>query len=526
MKHSTLKNTLIRELASDPSYLNPVLANDNPSFQVVRLIYDNLLDIDESPNSNLVGRLAEKWAVSEDKLTVTFYLRRGVTWHDGKPFTAEDVKFTFDTAMRDDIPALLMKSTVETLERVEVIDPHVVKFYFKHPFSPGLLNVGQTFIIPKHRLDDKGLIQEKLSRNVSGQVTFLTTEYNRKPIGTGAYIFQEWKTNQHIKLTANKAYWNPDLSPKIRNVTIKIIPNRTTAFNVLQKGNLDVFRARAIHYLHFARLTSLHQDFLAEKISQPSYYYIGWNMRSERPFFSDQRVRMAMTHALDRKAFVEKAGYGLAEILTGPFYYKSWAYNPNLEAIPFDLNKAAQLLDAAGWRDHDADGILDKNGRKFEFELLISSGSPTFAQLAAIVQANLKSLSIEVLIRVYEWSVYLSKSNKGEFDALIGGWVLGVDPDPYSIFHSSQITTGNNDIGYDNKKIDALLEAGRQEYDRQKRQQIYWQIHQIIHDEQPFTFVYTRMETYILSKRIEGYLVSPYGLFAFYPGPLNWSLRN
>ncbi|MFC1851158.1 ABC transporter substrate-binding protein [candidate division CSSED10-310 bacterium] len=261
------------------------------------------------------------------------------------------------------------------------------------------------------------------------------------------------------------------------------------------------------------------------KVSATIYFYIGWNMRPERKFFLDKRVRKAMTYALDRKSFVEKAGYGLAIISTGPFLFKSWAYNPRIDPWPFDLDKAAELLHLAGWVDQDGDGILDRAGLKFKFELLLPSGAPTFVQLASIIQANLKNLSIEVIIRVLDWSVYLDKTHRGEFDACLGGWLMGIDPDPYSMWHSSQIGAGNNDIGYVNEEVDRLLIAGRSEFERQKRQKIYWKIHKIIHEEQPCTFIYTKMETYILSKRIQNYEISPFGLFDFFPGQLAWSFE-
>jgi len=226
--------------------------------------------------------------------------------------------------------------------------------------------------------------------------------------------------------------------------------------------------------------------------------------------------------AIDRTSFIEEMLHGLGRIITGPFYLKSWAYNTSIKPIPYDLEKAAATLASAGWVDRDGDGILDKDGVAFKFELLISPGP---AQLAPLIQANLKKLSIEVTIRTFEWSVYLQRISSGDFDAAQGGWYLAVDPDPYAIWHSSQIEEGNNDSGFVNHEVDRLLEQGRREFDRAKRQKIYWKIHEIIHDEQPYTFIVTPMETYILSKRIKNYHISPYGLFGFIPGQLSWTLE-
>ncbi|MFC1850311.1 peptide-binding protein [candidate division CSSED10-310 bacterium] len=519
------RNTLIRDLDSDPQYLNPILTNDVPSSRVERLLFDSLLDIDGSPDSNLVGRLAESWEISADKLAITFHLRSNVSWHDGEPFTAADVQFTFETAMRDDIPAIGMKSTIEPVERVHASDDRTVIFFLKYPFSPSLQRLGRVFIVPQHRLDERGLALETERRQLSKPVTFLTSQFNREPIGTGPYLFQEWKTAQYIKLTKNVHYYDQKHQPKISELLIKIIPNRTAAFNILQKNSLDVLRARSMQYLRFQRLPSLQQDFIAKKFFEPAYYYVGYNLSSEKPFFNDKMVRQAMTHAVDRQAFIDKALYGLGHICTGPFYFRSWALNPNIEPLPYDLVKASKLLEAAGWHDSDGNGILDKKGVQFEFELLLPLGAPGLTQLAHIVQANVKKLAIEATIRTLEWSVYLEKKRSKDFDAFVGGWGLDVDPDVYSIWHSSQINNGNNYIGYRNNEVDQLLEQGRREFERQKRQKIYWRIQEIMHDEQPCTFVYTRMETYIISKRIANFEISPFGLFDFFPGQLSWTLE-
>ncbi|MBN2381721.1 peptide-binding protein [bacterium] len=518
-------DTLVRELSSDPQYLNPVLSNDSQSSHVQDLLYEGMITIDGTPESNYVGRLAENWLISDDNLQITFFLRKGIKWHDGEPFTAEDVKFTFDTAARSDIPSFGKKATVETIDRIDILDPFTIRFTFKYPFSPALILVGGSSIIPKHRLDEQGLAEEKQRLGSESPVLFVTSEFNRSPIGTGPYAFVEWKTAQHIKLVKNDQYWDSEHVPSIQNVVFKIIPNRTVAYNILQKGELDVFRARPIQYMRFERSDDLTGKFRGLAYYEPNYYYIGWNNRAERKIFSNRQIRLAMSYALDCQAFIDKVLYGLAEPISGPFYMKSWAYNQEIKPIPFDLDKATELLTQEGWVDQDRDGILDRDGTSFDFELILPTGSPTMDQLASIVQANLKRIAIKVNIVQYEWSVYLNLIRKGEFDAYLGGWSLGVDPDPYSIWHSSQIGIGNNYIGFNNAEVDTLLEKGRREFDREKRKQIYGRVHEIIHREQPYTFVHASKETYILSKRLKNVSVSPFGLFGFFPGQIDWRLN-
>jgi len=221
----------------------------------------------------------------------------------------------------------------------------------------------------------------------------------------------------------------------------------------------------------------------------------------------------------------KKALNGLGKVISGPFYFKSWSYNPNINSYPFNLDKAKELLRSAGWIDSDNDGCLDKDGQAFKIEFLIYAGSETVAQLVSIVQANLKELLIDVSIRTLEWSVYLDRIRKGKFDAYSGGWSLGFEPDLYGIWHSSQINIGNNFIGYENEEIDKLLEEVRREFDREKRKKMCWRIHEIIHRDQPYTFVFTPMDAVIISKRITNYSVSPFGLFEFFPGQLAWEIH-
>ncbi|MFC1849145.1 peptide-binding protein [candidate division CSSED10-310 bacterium] len=521
----TITNTLRRELFSEPKYLNPVISNDANASMVERLIFDSMIDIDKSQDSNLIPRLAEKWEIIDQGRIYIFHLRSDVYWHDGKPFTAEDVKFSFDTALRKDIPAFSLASLEGILKSVELCDRHTIRFIFNYPFSPGLSTIGTTNIVPKHLLDEAGLARETRKRNLVKPVTFLTSEFNRKPVGTGPYRVHQWQSGREISLVASQNYWDKAHQPRISKVVIKFVPNRTLGFNMIQKGELDVFNTRPNQYLQFMRMKHLHQEYQALTFFESKYFYIGWNMRSNRKFFYDSKVRRAMTLALDRNSIIDKAFFGLGKQITGPFYFKSWAYNPQIQPLPYDVEKAARLLKEAGWSDHDGDGLLDREGVHFEFELLVPAGSQSLAQLGAIVQADLKKLSIEVHLTNLEWNLYLERLQAGNFDACVGGWYIGADPDIYSLWHSSQIDKGNNFIAYANQAVDHLLEEGEREFERQKRQKVYWKMHALIHEDQPYTFVFTPKVSVILARKIKNYDISPFGLFEFFPGQLVWTLE-
>lgn len=513
--------TFIRELPMDPQYLNPLLSSDAPSSTIQSYIFDSLLGNPLENDADFEPRLAKSWEVSDDGKDITFYLRDYIQWHDGTSFTADDVVFTFKAAMDPSLGAPGMAGIVEHISDVQKIDRTTVTFHFKYPFSPKLEAVGAVYIVPQHLLDQSALARETSRKNLKTAVTIRTAEFNSHPVGTGPFVFQEWKRMSHVRMTRFHNYWDSPQKGNIESVMVKIIPNKTLSYSLLVKADLDYMRCQALQFIKFERDKKLHELYRAVSFYRPSYYFIGWNNRKSSPFFSDSVVRKSMTCSLNREAFIEKAMYGLGQIVTGPFYFNSWAYNQEIKPIPFDLKQAMTLLESAGWKDHNGDGVLDKNGRNFEFDIIINSGSPGTAQLASILQANLKEIGIIMSIQVFEWSVFLERVRNAEFDAFIGGWFLGVDPDIFSIWHSSQIEKGNNNIGFDNANVDKLIEAGRTTGDRQTRKNIYHKIHEILHEEQPVTFVYTRKETYILSKRLTDVQLTPYGFTNFSQWNLN-----
>jgi peptide/nickel transport system substrate-binding protein len=236
--------------------------------------------------------------------------------------------------------------------------------------------------------------------------------------------------------------------------------------------------------------------------SQPSlgYTYIGYNLKND--LFRDRRIRLAITHAINREEIVQYVLYGLGTVASGPFPNHLWYSNPNVKPFSFDPPKARALLAEAGWKDTDGDGILDKEGKPFRFKLITNSGNDTRKDVGVLVQRQLREVGIDVNFELYEWSVFLKNFiNAKHFDACILGWGLSVDPDAYEIWHSSQIEKGFNFVSYQNPELDRLWEDGRREYDLEKRKQIYWRIHQLIAEDQPYTFLYVPLGISALQKK-------------------------
>jgi peptide/nickel transport system substrate-binding protein len=496
---------VVLNIGSDPDTLNPVTSADYYAGLVSGLVFDGMLAVDKDAND--IPQVAKSWEISKDNLTFTFHLRDDVKFHDGVPLTAEDVKYTYDKIIDPKSLAENKKADFEFVDKVEVLDKYTLRAHYKKPYAPALDSWGFA-IIPKH-------IFEKESN-------FLNSKYNRAPIGSGPYIFEKWDSNQVIMLKANDQYWGG--RPHLDKVVFKMIPEPEVAFNALLKGDLDAIdRLTPIQWMKQSNSTDFEQKFEKIKFYSRGFGFIGWN-EIGNPFFGDKRVRQAMTYALNRQEILDKILYGLGEICTGPFYPLSWAYNTAVRPYPFDLDKAKALLDQAGWKVNPADGIRYKNGKKFEFEFLYPSASDLVKRMTPLYQEDLKKIGIILKPRQMEFASFLIRLKKRDFQAVTLRWSLGIDPDPYMIWHSSQRKLGLNYVDYSNSEVDKLMEEARTTFDRNIRAKDYHRVHEIIHEEQPYTFLFLSSDLMAVDRRFHGVEVSSQGLgvFDYYPGQLAW----
>ena len=461
----------------DASFLNPILAQDSASSEINSLVFNGLIKYNRDLDG-FVGELAESWKVEKGpEPVITFFLRKGVFWHDGKEFTAYDVKFTYDKIM-DQKTNTVRRSSYELVKKAEVLGPYTFRVTYKQPFSPGL-ETWSIGIIPKHLLEKEDIN---------------TTPFNRKPIGTGPFQFVEWVTDEKIVVEANPQYF--EKRPNVDRLIYRIIPETPLNEMEILTGGVDYSSIFPYEYQRMSQLPFL------KTYSQPSlgYTYLGYNLKKD--LFQDRRVRLALTHAINREEIVQYVLYGLGEVATGPFPNQLWYSNPHVKTIPYDPQKAHQLLTEAGWKDKNRDGILVKDGKLFKFTLITNSGNDTRRDVGVLVQRQLRELGIDVTFEMYEWSVFLKNFiNSRHFDACILGWSLSVDPDAYEIWHSSQIEKGFNFVSYQNPKVDRLWEEGRREYDIEKRKKIYWRIHELMAEDQPYTFLYVPLGISALQRK-------------------------
>jgi len=485
-------NQLIISSIGDASFLNPVLAQDSASSEINGFVFNGLLKYDK--DLILVGDLAESWEVKEGpRPEITFTLRPGVRWHDGRPFTAEDVRFTYQTIM-DEKTNTVRRSDYELVDRLEVLDARHLRVIYREPFSPGLSSWTMG-IIPRHLLAGADIN---------------TTPFNRRPVGTGPFKFGEWVSDEKITLTANPDYFEG--RPHLDRIIYRIIPETSLSEIELLTGGIDLFNAYPHQYQRLSRDPRL----TLYRYPSLGYTYIGYNQKSS--LFQDRRVRQALTMAINREEMITFILFGLGQQATGPFPGHLWFADPKVAPWPFDPDRARRYLKEAGWEDRDGDGILDKDGKPFRFTLITNSGNEVRKDVGVLIQRYWRDLGIDVKLEMYEWSVFLKNFiNPRHFDACILGWSLGVDPDAYNIWHSKQIKDGFNFIGYQNPVADRLWEAGRREYQPDKRRQIYHQLHALLAEDQPYTFLFVSDALPALIRKFQVAEKDPSGKMVYSP---------
>ncbi len=347
-------------------------------------------------------------------------------------------------------------------------------------------------------------------RDVHTKIKKVGEEFNLHPqnraptIGSGPYQFDHWTTGQEVVLKRNENYWRGDGHAYIDKIVWRILTDQTASLVALKNGEIDFMEnLQTIQYLTMTNREKFLNSFIKSTFLVPSYSYLGW--RNEHPIFRDRDVRMAMTHMVRRKDIAEKLLFGFAEIVTGNFYRYGADYDSTIVPWKYNPEKAIDLLTKAGWADIDDDGILEKDTLEFKFELLIPSGSPTAEQLASILREDLFMIGIEMKIRRLEWSVFINNHIRNHsFDACYLGWVFGMKGDPKQVWHSQSATgRGSNHVEFKNAEADSLIDAARTEFDQEKRVAMYKRFQQILHDEQPYTFLFSSMRKPAYDKRFK-----------------------
>lgn len=494
LKPNKTQQPLTLQLSAEPSTLNPLLYTDAASSQVVGLVFSGLLKV--STNMQLIPDLAESYQVNKDQTIYTFKLRDNLFFHDGHPLSSKDVKFTFD---------LLLDSKTNTVRRSNYIingkkvifkqlDDRHIQAILPQPFAPFLYHMTMG-ILPKHLLEN---------------VDINTAAFNRQPIGSGPFKFEQWLSAQFVQLKRHERYYAD--TPKLKEIVLKIIPDNNTALVSLEKGEIDTATLLGKDYQRYQN----HPDFNIYRYDDLLYTYLGFNLKNSH--FSQLKVRQAVAYAIDKQAIVKGVLKGFGSPAELPASPVSWAY-PDIKTpfYHYDPQKSMSLLLECGYQKNQQ-GYFEKDQKELSFTLITNKGNKDREKVAQLLQQFLKNVGIKMDIRLLEWSSFIKivndPSQNKKFDAVILGWSLGLDPDSYNIWHSSQFPKGFNFIAYNNKQVDQLLVQGRLQNNKQVRKEIYQKIYRIIGAEIPYIFLYYPETLTGIQDRVKGLSsASPVGLF-------------
>jgi peptide/nickel transport system substrate-binding protein len=484
----------IRLASNEPRYLNPIL--ETRLERASTLIFEGLVGLDARLEP--VPRLATRWEQSPDGKVITFHLRQGVTWHDGHPFTARDVVFTFQAIQEIQAPSL-WKAYMSAVDTLEAPDDHTVVVKYRYAYAPALTSwtIG---ILPMH---------------VYGGEDILSVSGKREPVGTGPYKLARWEPGKRLLLQANPRWW--DGRPNVDTIELLLDLPEDRAVEALARGDIDFARIDDIEkWLDEAQLPEFREKFEVSDVIESRIRLIAWNLHKEP--LRDARVRRALTHALDRGRVIEATLFGQARPLSAPFFPNMFGADPSIAPWPFDLNLAGKLLDEAG---HGRKGESPR--MSLELIALESQRGPEANDALGTFREDLSAIGVELEIRFVPVKEFFQRLEKRDFDAAYFTWLPDIpDPDPYGLLHSSMIGLGANFAGYANPDVDRLLDEARATADREARKAQYHKLHRILHEELPYTPLYAPYGHYAWSRRLRG--VSPHDVSSQprFPGMARW----
>ncbi len=482
---------LIIAFSSEPNRTNPVFLSDLNSYTVSGWIFNGLTKTGD--DLKVAPDLARSWRIEDNGLEITFFLRKGVKWHDGTEFTARDVLFTYRQAV-DPGNGSPHSARFGPVKDVTAPDPHTVRVRYERPYGSALSS-WSLGIIPRHHFEGR-----------DGR----DTAFDEKPIGTGPYRLRQWVRGEHLSLEANETYF--DGPPKIGTVMVRFIPDSATRMLEFKKGTIDLMEANPTQFDQVLGNSGEEGRVAAYRSPSFRYAFLGFNLRDSR--FEDRRVRQAISHGIDKDALIKTVLRGLGGRSTGP-YPPGAPYAGTASVTPaYSKEKASALLAEAGWQRGER-GILYKGGRPFSFVLATNAESEENMQTAQVLQGSLRELGIDVTVRQLEWQTFRHRViQHHDFEAVLLSRAYLWDPDLFDLWHSSRTKEGEwNFLSYRSKAADRLLEKGRAAVDEGQRFSIYRRLHEVIALDQPCVFLYNADGLFLARKDLKGITPSPLGIY-------------
>ncbi|HPN84818.1 MAG TPA: ABC transporter substrate-binding protein [Victivallales bacterium] len=487
-------------VSSETKNMNSLVNNEAFVSTVYSYAMDALTERNLEKPEVFEPKIAENWELSEDKLTYTVRIRKGVIWHDfkdpvsGKEWkdvevTADDFAFYVEVVKNEDADCAPLRSYLQDLDRIEVIDKYSFKVVWrKKYFLSESITLGLE-PLPRHLYHD-------YEGPFDGKKFNEDHERNRIIVGCGPYRFDRWEKGQRVVMKKWGKYYGKEygVMPPLDEIVFEVIKHPNTQLQALKSGKIDRMGFTPDQWVNNTGGPEFEENSdLLKKYKYPSrsYSYIGYNLRM--PLFSDKRVRRALTHLIDRERILKEIYNGLGRICSGPFFIDSPYYDSKIVPYEFSPSKAKSLLGEAGWKDSNGDGILDKDGKKFEFTILSVADHPIQMKMLPLIKEDMASAGIVMKISPVEWSVYVQRLENKNFEVCVLGWAMGFESDPYQIWHSSESekAASSNHCGFVNPEADELIMKIRDCFDLDERIALCHRFHRLLHDEQPYTFLIT-----------------------------------
>lgn len=465
----------------DPGTMDPRLSNDTSASRVAEIVFDGLVELDEELTPQ--PALAESWE-NPDDTTYVFHLRDDVTFHDGEPFTADDVKYTYDSILDESYNAPY-RSLYTPIESVNVIDEHTVEIITSEPYAPlfSYLNIG---IVPEHLGDEEG--------------------FANNPVGTGSYEMVDWRRGSEIHFEANADYFRG--APATDEVIYYIIPDNTTRVSALEAGDIDLLQS-PVSPQDIDRIVA-DDRFTVDQGTGLGHTYLNFNF--DDSIIQEEEVRIAISHAVNKESIANDIYEGMDEPGASPILPSSWAFSEDVTGYEYNPELAMSILEEAGWVDEDGDGIRERDGEQLTIVLKTHTEDPNRMQAAEYLQFELQAIGVNVSVETQEWPSFQESMQTGDFQIALLGWLNLVDPDRamYNQFHSAG---GSNYGNYDNPEVDELLELGRSTIDQDERADIYAEAAKTVIDEVSYNVVLYQGHIVMHRNELEGFTVHPGGYF-------------
>lgn len=514
--------TITRHINFDIKSINPLNTSSTNEVDVNGMHGYGLFSFDWNFVPFAAKETVVKWQSSKDGLMDKIVLRDDLTWSDGKPITAQDVVFSYKVLLSSEVPIPAQRTGTDEIKWVEAYDDYTLVFFHKAALATNVWNLNFS-ILPKH------VFENTLAEDPTMLKSKAHVAYENNPVVGGPYKVASRVAGQNIVLERREDYYmhkgkQVRDKPYFKTIRFQVVQDPTVALLSLKRGDIDELILTPQQWKEQTEGNDFYGKCTKAYATEWVSFHFLWNQKTSdgkpSPFFADKRVRQAMGYAFDHDEMLKKLRLGLDAPCTGMFHPDSqWSPKPAPKPLKQDLDKAEDLLAAAGWKDTDNDGILDKviNGKKtkFDFTILVSNRQDRI-DICNLLKTNLDQIGIRCTVRPLEFATLIQNMQDKTFEASFGGWGTGTDPDTsLNIWGKGE---GRNYGSYDNPEVDKLFEAGKREFDPAKRRLIYQKIAQLVYDDQPYTWLFYQNAYYGFNKDLRGYMFSPRGPYHYGPG--------